>query len=222
VVVSCAGECLLCDFGLSRIRHEISRTHTTIHQGGRERFLAPEITSGTEGRINEKSDIYSLAMTIYALGTGSFPFGHIDRDAAACRMAREGKRPQKPSSLGGLTMEEIERLWSLTEIMWHHNPQRRPTVSSVRDEIMRSGLVCLELAAPIAASLSGVRPPTSLHSANKMIQQVLASGDVDPPIGDATLVLGYASCLCRLDWRLSSFTENVCKIILGKSDLGKL
>jgi serine/threonine protein kinase len=98
---------------------------------------SPEIASGTEGRINEKSDVYSLAMTIYALGTRSFPFGHIDRDTTACRMAREGERPQKLSSLGGLTLEETERLWSLMEKMWNHNPQRRPTMSSARDEIMR-------------------------------------------------------------------------------------
>lgn len=48
VFVSRTGDCLLCDFGLSRIRHEISRTYTTIHQGDRQRFIAPEISSGLE------------------------------------------------------------------------------------------------------------------------------------------------------------------------------
>ena len=194
---------MLYDFGLSRIRHEISRTHTTIHQGGRERFLAPEIASGTEWRINEKSDIYSLAMTIYALGTKSFPFQHTDRDIAACRVAREGERPQKLSSLGGLTMEETEPLWTLMERMWNHDPECRPAVSSARDEIMRSGL-CLEPSTPITASLTSVWSPAplmSLHT-NKVIWHLSVSSDLDPLIGNAALALGYASYVCRLEWRL--------------------
>ena len=84
VCVSYTGDCLLCDFGLSRIRHEISRTHTTIHQGGQPRFIAPEIFFAIEARINEKSDVYSLAMTIYALGTRSPPFGHIKHRRMSC------------------------------------------------------------------------------------------------------------------------------------------
>src|ERR1700733_14001612 len=129
VVVTRAGDCLLVDFGLSRIRHEISRTHTTIHQGGFQRFVAPEISSRTQERINEKSDIYSLAMTIYALGTRSSPLGHIRDGADACRAAQEGERPQKPDSLGGLTKEETQCLWALMERMWCPNPELRPTVS---------------------------------------------------------------------------------------------
>ena len=216
VVVSRTGDCMLCDFGLSRIRHEISRTHTTIHQGGRERFIAPEIASGIEWRINEKSDIYSLAMTIYALGTKSFPFEHIDRGAVACKLAREGERPQKPSSLGGLTAEETEHLWTLMERMWNHNPQHRPTVSRARDEISRSGLMCLELSAPIVASSMRVRPPTpptSVRSTNKTIQHVSAPSDVDPLIGDAALELPYSApgtpFLVESDTEVSSNSSGV-------------
>jgi len=150
VVVSCTGDCLLCDFGLSRIRHEFSRTNTTIHQGGRQRFVAPEISSGAEDRINEKSDVYSLAMTIYALGTRSLPFERIDRDAAACRAAQKGERPQKCDSVGGLTIGETAPLWSVMERMWNPDPQRRPTVSIARDDIVRASQICFELATTIA------------------------------------------------------------------------
>jgi len=137
VLVSRTGDCLLCDFGLSRIRHEISRTHTTIHQGGRQRFIAPEISSGLEARI--KSDVYSLAMTIYALGTMSLPFGHIDRDLAVYRAVQEGERPPPCDSLGGLAAEETVHLWSLIERMWKQDPDCRPTVPSARDEMMQIG-----------------------------------------------------------------------------------
>ena len=146
---------MLCDFGLSRIRHEVSRTHTTIHQGGRQRFIAPEISSGMESRINERSDIYSLAMTIYALGTRSMPFTRIANDMAACQAARAGERPQKPDSLGGLTVNDTAFLWVLMEGMWNHIPPLRPMVSTIRDEIMRSDLTPLGVTAvPVTVSTS--------------------------------------------------------------------
>ena len=123
------GECLLCDFGLSRIRHEISRTFTTVRQGGRLRFIAPEIYSAEadDSRINEQFDIYSLAMTIYALGMRAPPFADIS-ERAACRAAREGKQPAKQHSLGGLTKDESELLWSIIERMWDQRPRFPPQI----------------------------------------------------------------------------------------------
>lgn len=178
---------MLCDFGLSRIRHEISRTHTILHQGGRQRFIAPEISSGLEARINEKSDVYSLAMTIYALGARSMPFGHIDRDIVACRAAREGERPQQCDSLGGLTTEETAHLWSLLERMWSHNPRCRPTVSSARDETMRTGQMCLSLATTSIATPSTNVLPSRLTASlditrNFLPQMQLPHSGVPPNV----------------------------------------
>jgi serine/threonine protein kinase len=142
VVVKASGEPLLCDFGLSRIRHEITRSCTTIRQGGRLRFVAPEIYFGEENaRINESSDIYSLAMTIYALGSGKLPFGELTHELGACRAARKGQRPSKPESIGGLTVGDTKLLWSITTKMWDHEPLRRLTASVARDEVLRSGLI---------------------------------------------------------------------------------
>ena len=198
VVVSRTGDCLLCDFGLSRIRHEISRTHTTILQGGRARFIAPEIWFGEEDRINESSDIYSLAMTIYALGTRSVPLAHIRGDAAACRVAREGERPQKPVSLGGLTINEIELIWPLMEKMWSSIPHLRPTVSSARDEMRRTCVIPSELTTvPVAVSPTSVPVLTStthLYGVGGVPQDVSSFGDAGPPVERTTLMLGYASC----------------------------
>lgn len=65
-----------------------------MQQGGRLRFVAPEILKGIQ-RVNEASDVYSLAMTIYALGTGKRPFHDIFADYAASRAAEDGKRPSR-------------------------------------------------------------------------------------------------------------------------------
>ena len=195
ILVTCTGECLLCDFGLSRIRHEISRTYTTVHHGGRERFLAPEITHNAQEntRIDEPSDIYSLAMTVYALGTRSLPFADLKNIHAVCREAASGRRPSKHDSLGGLTTDDTEFLWSLLR-MWDGRPEFRPTISHVRDEIMKSNLIYLESATtPIAASSGNGQPSTStasLQHPDRPSSQDLASGNKDQRISGPTVLPG--------------------------------
>ena len=94
------GVALVCDFGFSRIRHEVSRTNTIIRQGGRPRFVAPELSMGHEKiRGTEASDVYSLAMTIFTLATGVTPLNDIGNVFAVVRAAEEGTRPPRFKSL---------------------------------------------------------------------------------------------------------------------------
>lgn len=140
ILVTESGDALVCDFGLSRIRHKIARTQTIIRQAGRPRFIAPEIYDAEDDfHTNEPGDIYSLAMTVYALGTGSLPFEEKN-ERAAIAAARRGERPLACDSLGGLTTGNTKLLWSLIMKMWDQDPQLRPTASEVRSEILQSGL----------------------------------------------------------------------------------
>jgi len=91
-------------------------------------------------RISESSDIYSLAMTIYTLGTGSQPFEDISNERAACHAAGKGKRPSKHDLIGGLMKDEAELLWSLIERMWDQQPRLRPTISIARHEVSKCWL----------------------------------------------------------------------------------
>jgi len=143
---------LLCDFGLSRIKHGLGQTSMTVCQGGDYRFVAPEISFGKDDTcVDQQSDIYSLAMTIYALGTRSPPFQDKKR-LQACRAAADGERPPKHDSLGGLSAEHTEFLWFLMQMMWHQDPQRRPTISGARNFILRSDVMNLvQLPTPMAA-----------------------------------------------------------------------
>lgn len=79
-------------------------------------------------------------MTICALGTLSVPFGELKNERSAARAAREGKRPPKCDSLGGLTVNDTELLWEVLEKMWDHDPRLRPTVSVVQGEMVQRGL----------------------------------------------------------------------------------
>lgn len=126
------GTVQLCDFGLSRIRYEITRTHTNIQGGGRYRFLAPELTLGLENsRTNEASDVYSLAMTMYALGTRGSPFKEVN-ELAAAQAVQRGERPAIPTSLGGLDMSMTQMLSEIMVKMWIHKPVLRPSVATVQ------------------------------------------------------------------------------------------
>lgn len=124
MLVNIRGIPYLCDFGLSRLRHNITRTHTTIRSGGRLRLVAPEVSSATLRRAIELSDIYSFAMTILALGTGETPFSSFNNQAAD-RMASKGRRPPIPSSLHGLDAVFTERMGQLLSQMWVHEASLR-------------------------------------------------------------------------------------------------
>jgi serine/threonine protein kinase len=121
----------LCDFGFSRIRHDVTRTHTNIREGGRLRFLAPELTYGEESfRTTPESDVYSLAMTFFNLSTLCLPFEECHSEWAAAEAARQGQRPQQvnaPRFLAGY----FSKLWDLLVMMWEHDTSSRPTAAVV-------------------------------------------------------------------------------------------
>ena len=117
------GEAVLCDFGLTRIKHEVTRTQTSIREGGRLRYLAPELAFGPESfRTTVKSDVYSLAMTFFHLSTLCAPFNKLNEWAAA-DAARRRQRPEKrdPRFLAG----SFDVLWGLLKSMWAHDESAR-------------------------------------------------------------------------------------------------
>lgn len=112
------------------MRHEISRTLTFVRTGGRLRFLAPELSCADIPRPTQQSDIYSFAMTIYALGTGSAPLNHLN-ERAAIRAAECGERPGLPETLGGLDIQSTNKLYRWLTCMWRQNPDARLSARKV-------------------------------------------------------------------------------------------
>lgn len=136
MLIDIGGNALLCDFGFSRIRHEVTRTHTRIREGGHLRFLAPELTLGQEKfRTTQESDIYSLAMTFLALVTLAPPFAEYDREYAAMNAAHQGIRPQRPEFF----KDTVDHLWCFMGRMWNQEPSERPVASDV--ELFMGGFV---------------------------------------------------------------------------------
>ena len=130
------GMIYLTDFGLSRIKHEKSRSQTYFRAGGKLRYAAPELEMGSaRSRTTEASDIYSLAMTFSALVSLEHPFPDIEDSHDAASAARRGKRPGKPTETKLLNGRQIECLWLLLEKMWQQEPGSRSTVLQVEDEL---------------------------------------------------------------------------------------
>ena len=129
---------LLSDFGLSRICHDATRTHTTIREGGRQRFLAPELSAGAEKfRTGPSSDIFSFSMVIFNTWTCEVPFPEYnDRKAAA--VIRKQRRPNKPTIHIGLPSRTEQELWLLLVDMWAHEASNRPSTQDMQRRLERS------------------------------------------------------------------------------------
>ncbi|KAF8312069.1 kinase-like protein, partial [Clavulina sp. PMI_390] len=121
------GNPCLCDFGLSRIRHEVTRTGTLLMEGGRLRFLAPELfTAYTETfRTSMATDVFSLAMTFLNIWSGKPPFCEVTMDKKVASKLKKGKRPARPAMSLGLVPAAESALWTLLNEMWAQEPTAR-------------------------------------------------------------------------------------------------
>ncbi|KAF8296971.1 kinase-like protein, partial [Clavulina sp. PMI_390] len=122
----------LCDFGLSRIRHEVTRTRSMRQEGGRVRFLAPELSLSLDAqfRTTSASDVFSLAMTLLNIWGGEIPFADIRSEWQVVSQVAKGVRPSRPAGTL-LTPHDDSKLWKLIEEMWAKNPDKRPSSGNV-------------------------------------------------------------------------------------------
>ena len=135
ILVDVNGEAVLCDFGFSRIRYEVTRTQTNIREGGRLRYLAPELSYGPDSfRTTAASDVYSLAMTLFNLSTLRMPYEEHRNEMAAADAARNGQRPQKPNTTRFFA-GSFNTLWELLVLMWKHDDSARPTAATVAQHL---------------------------------------------------------------------------------------
>lgn len=136
MLINASDNPILCDFGLSRIRHEVTRTRTMIHEGGRLRFLAPELSNGisTNFRTSQASDIFALAMTFLNVWSREPPFSEIRNEVKVAANVRKGRRPKRPGRELDIAAAEGE-FWALLAVMWVEEPLDRPSSEAVRNNL---------------------------------------------------------------------------------------
>lgn len=137
VLLSPSGDAIICDFGLSRIRHEVTRTQTMLQEGGHLRFLAPELSDGIaeKFRTSQESDIFSLSMTFLNAWTRRPPFHELKNDLQVAAEFRRDRRPTRPTVSTQLSGIVEEKLWTLLGKMWAGASITRPSSTTVREEI---------------------------------------------------------------------------------------
>lgn len=108
-----------------------------LHEGGRTRFLAPELSAGLTDRFrtSQASDTFSLSMTFLNIWTRQHPFFEIRKEQKVAASLRAGRRPKRPTSVIKLMPDVEERLWGLLVDMWAQDPLNRPSSRMVRDKL---------------------------------------------------------------------------------------
>jgi serine/threonine protein kinase len=90
ILLSREGEVKLADFGIARALGTLAPGNTV--SGGTPGFVAPEVATGAS---DQRADIYSLGVTLYAALTGGSPDQGIDR-------SRLGRDPSVSGELAGI------------------------------------------------------------------------------------------------------------------------
>ena len=159
---------MICDFGLSRFHHDVTRLETNTTAGGVQHYLAPELyniladesTTKTKFRSTQKTDIFSIAAIFYDLARSK-------DSKARSEPFRFGTRPLRPQEFrqNSLTSWQIEVLWLLIESMWSDDPKARRSADWVERRMY-------EARPPVLASITFVsgrsfRFEVSLFSSSK-------------------------------------------------------
>ncbi|KAJ7636250.1 kinase-like domain-containing protein [Roridomyces roridus] len=134
VLVEDSGRALLCDFGLTRIKADITsrtRTPNSSAVSGSRNWMAPELLTGSLPK--PPTDIYSFGMTLYELYTDEIPLMAVPYGDFIEMVYRLDVRPERPDD------EDCPRLtdgvWDLAERCWAKTARGRPTARQIHDTI---------------------------------------------------------------------------------------
>ncbi|UJW30552.1 protein kinase [Saccharothrix sp. AJ9571] len=121
VLIAEDGTAKITDFGISRAAGDASVTATGV-LAGTPAYLAPEVARG--GEADNRSDVYSLGATLYAVLEGGPPFG-VDDNAIAMLHKVAGGTITPPRRAGELT--------GALQWLLHRDPDARPTMRAARE-----------------------------------------------------------------------------------------
>ncbi|KAJ7080451.1 WD40-repeat-containing domain protein [Mycena epipterygia] len=138
ILIDNAGTAVLCDFGLSRVKADMT-SRTTEREvdlvAGSRNWMSPERLRGALPK--KPSDIYAFGMTIYELFSDEIPLGHILPQDLRHLVINEDLRPD---ILGVDDMPIMpDNMWAVATKSWAKNPGERPTASTLCDILIQLG-----------------------------------------------------------------------------------
>ena len=143
VLIRPSGAPVLADFGLAVLRDYRGNTATGFNPA----YAAPESLSHG-GRIDERTDVYGLGATLYAMLTGRAPFALRWGESEADRIGRVLAEPV--SWPAGISVSG--QLHGLVSAMLAKEPAERPALSFIADGLVRLGDDLTQPHAPPAAA----------------------------------------------------------------------
>ena len=133
------GKLKLFDFGLCRCvmkRSSQNQTYEMTGNTGSLRYMAPEVV--LDQRYNEKIDVYSFAIVVWAIASNKPPYKGFDRTMHRERVVINGERPK-------LDITWPIEFSDLLQTCWHQNSDERPPFSTItrlldqiKDEYIKS------------------------------------------------------------------------------------
>src|SRR5471030_2066580 len=129
ILLDRTGQAKLIDFGIARssaeVRPGLTLTGTVL---GSSDYIAPEQAQGRS--VEERTDVYSLAIVLYEMLTGELPFTGENFVAVAMRHINE-----EPPSVVDRRSDVPPRLVELLHRAMAKDPEKRPMMSTVVQEL---------------------------------------------------------------------------------------
>ena len=116
IIMDRSGDSFLMDFGLSWLRRG-PKGHELCDRAGTARYLPPEVF---DNQRDERSDIYSLGLTLHELATGLKPWGEIDHETI-----RENRPELTVVPLASIIRDVPERLAACIDLACRNAPDER-------------------------------------------------------------------------------------------------
>ncbi|KDQ11303.1 hypothetical protein BOTBODRAFT_114594, partial [Botryobasidium botryosum FD-172 SS1] len=131
VLVQDDGEACLGDFGLSRFIQHVSTGFTTTVFSGTPRWMAPELLFSKNddvAPVTKEGDVYALGCLALELVSGMQPFTSIKMPGTVLLKIAQGERPNAKEYNSTVLKGD---LWSLLELCWDKDPEKRPSIDVV-------------------------------------------------------------------------------------------
>jgi serine/threonine protein kinase len=168
VMISFDDDIKLADFGMCKYIGDSKQAAVKHMTGetGSYRYMAPEVFSHQKN-YSFPCDVYSFAMVVYFLFSGLRPYFEFSDGIGAVKFALAKQRPN-------LRMVKMPKMRELLSKAWAHEPQERPSVSQVLEELE-------DLDFEVCNAMALKRPSV----AAKMYQKFFSSAEV----GNSNLIV---------------------------------
>ncbi len=156
LLVDASGKLWVTDFGLARCQTDVALTRTGDVVGTRQ-YMSPEQALGQAALVDQRTDIYSLGVTLYELLTLRPAFEAGDAVTLARRIDREER--MRPSKLQPALPADLETV--VLKAMARERDERYLTAQDLADDLRRV----------LAGKPTVARPPTLPDRLGRVIRR---------------------------------------------------